>query len=147
MNPRVSVVIPYYNTAELVGETLDSVVAQTYKDFEIILVNDDSPDTARLEAVLAAYGDKVHYIRTENRGVSAARNIGIRAARGELIALIDSDDIWMPDYLEFQVAQLDADPAADVVYPNAVIFGAGEAGAGWQWSRLGPNCQSASQPW
>jgi glycosyltransferase involved in cell wall biosynthesis len=128
MSPRVSVVIPYYNTAEVVAETLDSVLAQTYTDYEIILVNDDSPDTARLERVLAPYAGKLKYIRTENRGVAAARNTAIRQARGELIAFIDSDDLWMPDYLSYQVGQLDADPSADIVYPNAVIFGAGESG-------------------
>jgi glycosyltransferase involved in cell wall biosynthesis len=128
MSFRVSVVIPYYNTAEVVAETLDSVLAQTYTDYEIILVNDGSPDTARLERVLAPYGDKLKYIRTENRGVSAARNRGIREARGELIAFVDSDDLWMPDYLSYQVGQLDADPSADIVYPNAIIFGAGESG-------------------
>jgi glycosyltransferase involved in cell wall biosynthesis len=128
VNPRVSVIIPYYNTAELVTETLDSVLAQTYRDFEVILVNDGSPDTAELERVLQPYLDKITYIRKENGGVSSARNRAIGAARGELIALIDSDDLWVPEYLAFQVAQLDADPQADIVYPNAVFFGIGENG-------------------
>src|ERR1022692_2148418 len=128
MKPRVSVVIACYNTAELVSETLDSVLAQTYRDFEVILVNDGSPDTIELERVLQPYLDKITYIRQENGGVSSARNRGIGVARGELIATIDSDDLWVPEYLAFQVAQLDADPSADIVYPNAVFFGAGESG-------------------
>jgi glycosyltransferase involved in cell wall biosynthesis len=128
MKPRVSVVIACYNTAELVTETLDSVLAQTYRDFEVILVNDGSADTIELERVLQPYLDKITYIKKENGGVSSARNRGIRAARGELIATIDSDDLWVPEYLAFQVAQLDADPSADIVYPNAVFFGGGESG-------------------
>jgi glycosyltransferase involved in cell wall biosynthesis len=128
MSPRVSVIIPYYNTAEVVADTLDSVFAQTYTDFEVILIDDESPDSARLERVLAPYRDKLHYIRTRNQGPAAARNTGIRAARGELIAMIDSDDLWTPDYLAYQVGQLDADPSADIVYPNAVVFGVGESG-------------------
>jgi len=128
MNPRVSVIIPYYNTAEVVTQTLDSVLAQTFTDYEIILVNDDSPDTARLEVVLGPYRDKITYIHTENRGVAAARNTAIRKARGELLAFLDSDDLWTPDYLTYQVGQLDADPSADVVFPNAVFFGEGESG-------------------
>jgi hypothetical protein len=128
VKPRVSVIIPYYNTAELVTETLDSVLAQTYRDFEVILVNDGSPDTAELERVLQPYRDKIIYIRKENGGVSSARNRAIGAACGELIALIDSDDVWMPEYLAFQIAQLDANPQADIVYPNAVFFGDGENG-------------------
>ena len=76
MKPRLSVIIPYYNTADLVTETLDSVLTQTYRDFEVILVNDGSPDTLKLERILAPYRDKLIYIRKENGGVSSARNRG-----------------------------------------------------------------------
>ena len=128
MKPRVSVIIPCYNTAEFVAETLDSVLAQTYRDFEVIVVNDGSPDTIELERILRPYEDKIVYLCKENGGLASARNYGIGAAQGEFIALIDSDDLWMPEYLEFQVAQLDANPAADIVYPNMVFFGVGESG-------------------
>ena len=128
MKPRVSVIIPCYNTAEFVAETLDSVLAQTYRDFEVVVVNDGSPDTPELERVLEPYRDRIVYIVKENGGCASARNRGIASAQGELIALIDPDDIWMPNYLEDQVARLDADPGLDIVFPNMVFFGPKESG-------------------
>jgi glycosyltransferase involved in cell wall biosynthesis len=123
--PRVSVIVPCYKTSALVAETLRSVFAQTYKDFEVVIVNDGSPDTADLEAAIAPWRSRLTYIHTENCGLAGARNNGIRAARGELIALLDSDDIWEPDYLAVQVRKLDQNSSADIVYPNATIFGDG----------------------
>jgi len=123
--PRVSVVIPCYNTSAFVAETLESVYSQTYKDFEVVVVNDGSPDTPQLERAIAPWRTRISYIQTENCGLAGARNNGIRASRGELIALLDSDDIWEPDYLAVQVRKLDEDPSADIVYPNASIFGDG----------------------
>jgi glycosyltransferase involved in cell wall biosynthesis len=120
--PRVSVIIPAYATTRFIAEALDSVLAQTFDDYEIIVVNDGSPDTAELERVLHPYRDKIHYIVQENRGSSGARNTALRAARGSLVAMLDSDDRWHPDYLASQVAVLDRDPSADVVYPDAVRF-------------------------
>src|SRR4051794_21327340 len=99
MNPRVSVIVPCYNTADVVAETIDSVLAQTYRDYEVIVVNDGSPDSGELNPILARYGDRLRCFRKENGGLASARNRGIREARGELIALLDSDDIWTPDYL------------------------------------------------
>jgi GT2 family glycosyltransferase len=126
--PAVSVVIPAYNVAEYIGEALDSVFAQTYRDFEVIVVNDGSPDTVELERVLEPYRDLIVYIRQENRGVSGARNTGIRVARGEYYAQLDPDDVWESDYLTEQLRVLQAE-GADLVYPNAVFFGdAPEAG-------------------
>jgi len=121
--PRVSVIIPCYNTAQFVVETLDSVFAQTYKDYEVVVVNDGSPDTPALEQVLCPYLPRIVYVKTENCGLAGARNNGIRASKGELIALLDSDDAWEPRYLEVQVGKLDHDPSADIVYPNALVFG------------------------
>ena len=123
--PRVSVVVPCYKTAEFVAETLESVFAQTYKDFEVIVVNDGSPDTPELERAIAPWRDRIVYLHTENCGLAGARNNGIRAAKGELVALLDSDDGWEPNYLEVQVRSLDEDPSADIVYPRCVIFGEG----------------------
>jgi glycosyltransferase involved in cell wall biosynthesis len=122
---RVSVIIPCYNTAEFVAETLESVFCQTYSDYEVIVVNDGSPDTPELEKAIAPWRGRITYIHTENCGLAGARNNGIRASGGELIALLDSDDIWEPHYLELQVRKLDEDPSADIVYPNALIFGEG----------------------
>ena len=123
--PRVSVIVPCYKTAQFVAETLKSVFAQTYQNFEVVLVNDGSPDTPELEKAIAPWRDKINYLHTENCGLAGARNNGIRAAKGELIALLDSDDMWEPNYLEVQVASLDCDPTADVVYPRALLFGEG----------------------
>jgi glycosyltransferase involved in cell wall biosynthesis len=108
--PRVSVVIPTWNRAWCLGEALDSVLAQGFRDFELIVVDDGSTDgTAGL---LARYGAALRTIRQENRGVAAARNAGIAAARGALIAFLDSDDLWLPEKLAVQVAHFDRRPAA-----------------------------------
>ena len=121
--PAVSVIIPAYNAARYIGETLDSVFAQTFTDYEVIVVNDGSPDTEQLEAVLAPYADRIRYVEQENRGLSGARNTAIRHARGEFVALLDSDDKWLPEYLAVQVAAMRRDPTCDVYYPDAIIFG------------------------
>jgi glycosyltransferase involved in cell wall biosynthesis len=99
--PAVSVVIPTYNRARYVTEAIDSVLAQTYKDREIIVVDDGSTDdTAR---ALKPYKRHIRHIRQDNAGVSAARNAGIRAARAEWIAFLDSDDVWRPEKLAVQM--------------------------------------------
>jgi len=87
-----------------VGEAIQSVLDQTYKNFEIIVVDDGSTDNT--EEVLATFGDKIRVIRQENKGVSAARNAGIRDARGEWLAFLDSDDLWLPEKLAIQIAEL-----------------------------------------
>jgi GT2 family glycosyltransferase len=121
-SPRVSIIIPCYNTAHLVSETLQSVFKQTYNDYEVIVVNDGSPDTPELERVLTPWLDRVVYVKTENYGLAGARNNGIRASRGELIALLDSDDLWEPNYLDVQVRELDKDPTVDIVSPGSFDF-------------------------
>lgn len=119
----VSVVIPAYNSASFISETIDSICAQTFKDYEIIVVNDGSPDTEQLENVLASYGQKIVYLKQENRGPSAARNFGIKKAQGEFIAFLDSDDIWLPEFLEEQVNCFRARPDCDFAYTDAYLFG------------------------
>lgn len=119
---RVSVIIPVYGTAPFVPAALDSVLAQTYTRHEIIVVNDGSPDTPLLEELLRPYRDRIVYLAQHNRGSSAARNAGLRAARGEYVAILDSDDYWHPEYLESQLAVLEADRSIDVVYPDAFRF-------------------------
>lgn len=121
--PTVSIIMPSYRVAEYIGAALDSVLAQTFTDYEIIVINDGSPDTDELEIVLEPYRDHIVYIKQENRGVSSARNTGVRAARGPLIAQLDPDDMWEPEYLAVQVAAMERDPTIDVLYPNALIFG------------------------
>ena len=119
----VSVIIPAYNAVSYIKDTLDSVFAQTYPSFEVIVVNDGSPDTVALEELLAPYGDRIVYIKQENRGLSGARNTGLRAATGSMVALLDADDLWMPDYLEGQTRFLNEHPEFDLVYCNARFFG------------------------
>src|SRR5262245_40798347 len=101
----VSVIIPAYNVGNLIAQTIDSVLAQHYRNFEIRVVNDGSPDTPALEAALEPYRERITYIVQENAGPSAARNAGIEHARGELIAFLDGDDIWLPHCLTEQVAR------------------------------------------
>src|ERR1700682_3677216 len=99
-SPRVSIIIPSYKTADLIAACLDSVFAQTFQDFEAIVVNDGSPDTPELEKVLAPYLDRVVYIKQPNKRAAGARNTAIAQARGEFLAFLDSDDSWYPDHLE-----------------------------------------------
>jgi glycosyltransferase involved in cell wall biosynthesis len=121
--PLVSVIVPAYNVTAFIGDALNSVLAQNFKDYEIIVVNDGSPDTEALERTLAPYMSRIVYLKQENRGVSAARNTAIAAARGSLLAFLDGDDVWLPNYLEVQVALITADPTIDVLYPNVLMFG------------------------
>ncbi len=121
--PQVSVIMPAYNTAHLIAGSLDSVLQQTFSDFEVIVVNDGSPDTAELEKVLAPYMSKIVYIKQENKRASGARNTAIGKARGEFLAFLDSDDIWLPHHLLSQMQLFEADPALDLVYSNCLSVG------------------------
>ena len=108
--PRVSVIIPTYNRSWSLSEAIESVLSQTFQHMELIVVDDGSTDET--PALLSRYGDHLRVLRQPNRGVSAARNAGIQAARGNLIALLDSDDSWQPDKLARQVAFFAAHPEA-----------------------------------
>jgi glycosyltransferase involved in cell wall biosynthesis len=121
--PQVSVIMPSYNTAHLIAGSLDSVLQQTFSDFEIIVVNDGSPDTEELERVLAPYMSRIVYIKQENKRASGARNTAIGKARGEFLAFLDSDDIWLPDHLTSQMQLFEEDPALDLVYCNSLAVG------------------------
>jgi len=99
--PKVSVIIPNYNYAHYLGQAVDSVLAQTYRNTEIVVVDDGSHDTS--EKVIAGYGERVRLIKQKNQGVSAARNTGVRETQGELLAFLDADDFWEPSKLEYQV--------------------------------------------
>jgi glycosyltransferase involved in cell wall biosynthesis len=108
MVPAVSVIIPTYNRADLVREALASVQAQTYRDFEIVVVDDGGTD-GTFEALAA--GGQIRVLRhASRRGVSAARNTGLKAARGKWLAFLDSDDLWLPDKLARQIFLLEGQP-------------------------------------
>jgi len=125
--PKVSVIIPSYNTADLIAACLDSVFAQTYSDFEAIVVNDGSPDTPELERVLQPFMERIVYIKQENKRAAGARNHAIRQARGEFLAFLDSDDLWLPNHLALQMELFAQDPSLDLVYSNGMLVG-GPAG-------------------
>src|ERR1051325_3767906 len=93
-SPAVSIVIAAYNASAYIAETLNSIAAQTFTDYEVIIVNDGSNDTRELEAILESHPLDVVYISQVNRGVSAARNAAIKVASGEFYAQLDSDDQW-----------------------------------------------------
>lgn len=122
---RVSVIIPAFNAASHIGETLDSVFAQTYPPYEVIVVNDGSADTPHLERVLQPNLQRLVYIKQDNRGPSSARNTGILSAQGDFVAFLDSDDAWMTNYLADQVKALQEDPALDLIYSDALLVGEG----------------------
>lgn len=119
--PLVSVIIPAFNASRHIAANLASVFAQTFSDFEVILVNDGSSDTELMEQAIQPYLSRIIYLKQENRGPSAARNVGIRHARGEWIAFLDSDDVWLPVYLEEQLRFLSNDPALDMAYCDAIL--------------------------
>jgi nucleoside-diphosphate-sugar epimerase/glycosyltransferase involved in cell wall biosynthesis len=114
--PRVSIVVPCYNSAWSIERTLTSILAQRFTDFELIIVNDGSTDNLH-ERIAGFLADpRLRVIDQENRGLAGARNRGIAEARADLVAPIDADDLWHPDFLAATVAALDGDPAATFAY-------------------------------
>ena len=122
LNPMVSVIIPAYNRSHLVTRAIQSVLNQTYKDFEVIVVDDGSTDDTK-EAIANFHNEKIRYLRHEkNKGGSAARNTGIKAARGEYIAFLDSDDEWVPEKLEKQIQKIKQSPKkVGVIYCGHIL--------------------------
>jgi glycosyltransferase involved in cell wall biosynthesis len=119
----VSVVIATYNRAYILGEALESVFRQTYDEFEVIVVDDGSADDS-CEVVKSFPERKVRYVRHQkNRGVSAAYNTGIELATGELVGILDSDDVWQPDYLKRQTDFLSKYPDVDAVFTDTEVRG------------------------
>jgi glycosyltransferase involved in cell wall biosynthesis len=108
--PFVSVIIPTFNRVRMVKEAIDSVQDQTFKDYELLVVDDGSTDSTG--DILASYKDVITVLSQKNKGVSAARNRGISRAKGELIAFLDSDDLWLPDKLKAQVDFFQSNPEA-----------------------------------
>ena len=126
MAPLVSVLMPVYKTAPYLREALDSMLCQTFKDFELIVLDDCSPDNA--EEILDAYDDSriVRYKGEKNVGLSNVLNVGIEMARGKYIARMDSDDISLPQRLQVQVDYLEKHPDVDLVSVGMRLFGAKE---------------------
>jgi hypothetical protein len=143
--PLVSVIIPAYMAAAYIHETLESVFRQTYRNFEVILINDGSPDTEDFERAIGSYRDRIIYVRQENGGPSAARNTGIRHARGEYLAFLDSDDVWYPTCLAVLVElALARQPSCDLVYSDILIDsdshrGRHSKGGGSRYSEICPS--------
>jgi glycosyltransferase involved in cell wall biosynthesis len=119
--PLVSVIVPLLNAQEFIRETLDSILAQTYKNLEIIVINDGSTDDS--ESIALSYGTKIHYISQNPSGNPAApRNVGLRVCRGDLITFLDADDILLPDKIERQVEFLKRNPLVSIVLTDYINF-------------------------
>lgn len=130
-NPTVSVIIPTYNAGPYICQAVDSVLAQTYRDVECIVVDDGSNDDT--EERLSEYGSSIRYIYQDNAERSAARNNGIRHAAGDLIAFLDADDYWEPNKLERQVDEFTHRPDLGLLYTQArLIKGEGELVRYWK---------------
>jgi glycosyltransferase involved in cell wall biosynthesis len=121
INPLVSIIVPAYNAAKHISDTIKSVQNQTFKDFELIIIDDGSKDNT-LEVIESFLDDKrIKYIFQENKGQASARNNGIREAKGSLIAFQDSDDLWKPNKLEKQLSLFD-DPSIGVCYSDVEVL-------------------------
>ena len=121
--PRVTVVVPAWNTSSVLAEALDSIRAQTFRDFEVLVVDDGSTDdTAKVAERHGAEDGRFCLICQVHAGVSIARNTAVAEARGEWIAFLDADDVWLPAKLERQLALLEQDPAADLLFTNFFLW-------------------------
>jgi len=117
--PLVSVVIPAYNAEAYIEAAVESVLAQAFRDFELIVVDDGSTDSTAVR--LGAYGDALRCLRQPNGGVSQARNRGVEASRGRLVAFLDADDVWLPEKLGMQTSLLESRIDCRVCYTAATV--------------------------
>ncbi|EKQ68989.1 glycosyl transferase [Leptolyngbyaceae cyanobacterium JSC-12] len=122
-SPTVSVIMPCYNQGQFIDEAVDSVLAQTFSDFEIIVINDGSTDPATTQLLQAYEKPKLVVLHTENSGPASARNQGIARSQGRYILPLDADDRIAPTFLEKAVPILEADPNVGIVYSQAELFG------------------------
>ena len=120
IKPKVSIIIPTYNCSQYLPLAITSVLTQTYKDYEIIVVDDGSTDNTR--AVLAEFGQAITYISQENRGPGAARNAGINVSRGDYLVFLDADDLLLPEMLETLGVHLTGHPEVDVAYCDGYLI-------------------------
>jgi len=118
MEPTASVIIPTYNRWPMVGAAVQSVLAQSFLDFELIVVDDGSTDATAVE--LAKFGSQLRYFKQDRSGVSAARNLGVRQSCGRVIAFLDSDDLWDPDKLKIQVRFMENTPEVRICQTDEV---------------------------
>ncbi len=120
--PIVSIITPTFNRARFIGQAVESVLAQTIGDYELLIIDDGSTDNTA-EVVAPFLGDhRIQYQVQRNLGQSVARNKGLKAARGEFICFLDSDDAWVPDKLEYQLAVMDHNPEVDIVHGDEIII-------------------------
>lgn len=120
-NNFVSVIMPVFNAGKYVEEAIESVLNQTYKNFEFICVNDHSTDNSL--SILESFGDKIKVINNKNNcGTAESRNNGIRIANGEFLAFIDNDDVWEKNKLEIQINQFKNNPDLDISFSNMECF-------------------------
>lgn len=118
--PEISIIIPTFNSYDYICSAINSVLSQTYKDFEIIIIDDGSIDDTK--EVLTKYNGKIRYLYQENQGVASARNLGIRESKGEYIAFLDSDDLWIPDKLAIQMDVFNKKPDIGLVCSSCIEF-------------------------
>ena len=119
MDPLVSIVIPVYNGANYMREAIDSALAQTYSNIEIIVVNDGSNDDGKTREIALSYGDKIRYFEKDNGGVSTALNLGIQNMRGKYFSWLSHDDVYLPDKVQAEIDALrQAGDMSRVVYSN-----------------------------
>ena len=132
----VSVIVPVYNVENYIAQTIESVLQQTYTNFEILVIDDESPD--RSVAIIREFDDpRIKIISQENRGLAGARNTGIRHAQGDYLAFLDSDDLWLPDKLARHVKHLDCATQVGVSFSRSqFIDGKGKALGIYQMPKL-----------
>lgn len=153
---RVSIITPFLNAGPFIEESIESVLAQTYDNWELLLVDDGSTDASTGVALkyAAAHADKVRYLshqRRQNRGASASRNLAASHARGEYLAFLDADDVYLPRKLEVQVPMLDAHPDVAMLYAATEYWYSWsgrreDAGRDWVWRRYGAKPDTVIEP-
>jgi glycosyltransferase involved in cell wall biosynthesis len=120
--PLVSVVIPAYQCAQYIAQAVASVFDQSFKNLELIVVNDGSPDTTLLESELERFRQRIRYLKQPTRGPSAARNVGILEARGKYVAFLDGDDYWRPEHLAKLLALFQQSPFLELAYCDCILL-------------------------
>lgn len=118
--PKVSVIVPVYNQEKYIEECVQSVLGQSYKDFELVVVDDGSTD--KTPEILKKFGSKFRYIRQKNKGASAALNAGIKASKGDFLAWLSSDDVYLPTKLDEQMKFFEEHPEASLVYTDFCVI-------------------------
>ncbi len=132
----VSVIVPVYNVEDYISEAIHSILGQTYKNFELIIVDDESPDKS-IEICRQIQDPRIQIVHQKNRGLAGARNTGIRNAKGDYLAFLDSDDLWTPDKLEKHVQHLDSSPNIGVSFSRSAFIDAqGQALGIYQMPKL-----------